>query len=113
MANTAAGQAKSKDARTHIVKITTDTGGRIESVDPEEVTISKSKQEEVVWEINKDEYFTVDFGDQSPFYESQFSKDDPVSGLVQRRVLYDPGKKYKYTIRTKHGHKDPAIIVDI
>jgi hypothetical protein len=65
-----------------------------------------------MWEINRDEYFTVDFGDKSPFYESQFSKDDPVSGLVQRRVLCDPGKKYKYTVRTKHDQKDPAIIVD-
>jgi hypothetical protein len=113
MANTAAGPAKSKEARTHTVKITLDARGKIESVEPGDLSISKSKQEEVTWEIvNKDEYFTVDFGDKSPFYESQFSKDYPVSGLVQRRVLGDPEKKYKYTVRTKHDQKDPGIIVD-
>jgi hypothetical protein len=69
----------------------------------------------VTWEINNNEYFTVDFGDESPFYESQFSKDYPVSGLVQRRILGDPEKNYKYykyTVRTANDREDPGIIVN-
>jgi hypothetical protein len=36
----------------------------------------------------------------SPFYESQFSSDAPVSGLAKRSVLAGP-KVYKYTVRVK------------
>jgi hypothetical protein len=91
--------------REVIVEIGLDIKGNIEA-DPDYFEISKSKNEEVKWvcaqdhEHSKDEpCFTVDFETNgSPFYESQFSSDAPVSGIARRNVLPGP-KIYKYTVR--------------
>jgi hypothetical protein len=95
------------------VVIHVDSKGGVESVDPQRFEVYKSNQEEVIWQTDskKPVYFTVDFGDQSPFYESQFSSDYPVSGLVRRDVLGDPLKEYKYTVRAGSETLDPVGIV--
>lgn len=85
------------------------------AVAPEYFQISKSKNEEVRWvcgmkhEHNKDgPCFTVDFEKNgSPFYESQFSSDAPVSGLARRGVLPGP-KIYEYTVRVGNKQVDPG-----
>jgi hypothetical protein len=49
----------------------------------------------------------------SPFYYTQFSNLEPYSGLVRREVLGDPGRYYKYTVRTgKKKSIDPGGIVN-
>ena len=82
--------------------------GKIQ-VDPKEpFEISKSNQEEVIWQARDPKIcFTVEFknGD-SPFYEFQFSNDFPASGLVRRSVLADPERQYEYLVRVE-GVKDP------
>jgi hypothetical protein len=95
------------------VVIHVDSKGGVESVDPQTFEVYKSNQEEVIWQTDSKQpvYFTVDFGDQSPFYESQFSSDYPVSGLVRRDVLGDPQKEYKYTVRAGGETLDPVGIV--
>jgi len=73
--------------------------------------ISKSNQEEVLWQATDPSvYFTVEFK-QSPFYESQFSSDFPASGLVRRSVLPDLQKEYEYTIRTGGAVLDPGGVI--
>ena len=93
-------------SREVIVKIGLDSKANIIKADPEYFQISKSKNEEVRWVCDQDHEhpkdgpcFTVDFEkNDSPFYESQFSSDAPVSGLAKRNVL--PGSKiYEYTVR--------------
>jgi len=95
-------------SREVIVKIGLDSKANIIKADPEYFQISKSKNEEVRWVCDQDHEhpkdgpcFTVDFEkNDSPFYESQFSSDAPVSGLAKRNVL--PVRKiYEYTVRIK------------
>ena len=63
--------------------------------------VSKEKNEEVRWILKGEGDFLVDFKDDSPFYESQFSKVSPVSGLVRRDVLPNDKRVYKYTVWIK------------
>ena len=81
-------------------------------VDPKEpFRISKSNQEEVLWQASDPTlYFTVEFK-ESPFYESQFSSEFPASGLVRRSVLPDPQKNYEYTIRAGGAKLDPGGVI--
>jgi hypothetical protein len=96
-----------------VVTIHVDSKGEVQRVDPDRFVISKSKQEEVIWQASdREAYFTVDFGEQSPFEYTQFSSDNPVSGLVRREVLADPGKYYKYTVRAGGKTIDPGGVVD-
>ena len=107
MATTAASPAHRKT-----VTIQVDAKGAIKSTEPEYFEISKSNQEEVIWRVtDPNVYFTVEFAGESPFYESQFSSDYPISGLVRRSVLGDPLKKYKYTVRTKNSEVDPGGVI--
>jgi hypothetical protein len=84
-------------------------------VDPEYFQISKSKNEEVRWICTREHQhdagepcFNVDFEkDGSPFYESQFSSDAPVSGLARRNVLPGP-RIYSYTVRIGSKTLDPG-----
>jgi hypothetical protein len=84
-------------------------------VDPEYFEVSKSGNEEVRWVCNQDHTcdelvpcFTVDFEKNgSPFYESQFSSNSPVSGLARRSVLPGP-KRYEYTVRVGSKSLDPG-----
>jgi hypothetical protein len=95
-------------SREVIVKIGLDSKANIIKADPEYFQISKSKNEEVRWVCDQDHEhpkdgpcFTVDFEkNDSPFYESQFSSDAPVSGLAKRNVMPGP-KIYQYTVRIK------------
>jgi hypothetical protein len=98
-----------------VVTIHVDQKGEVQRVDPDPFVISKSNQEEVLWQAsanNPEAYFTVDFGQESPFEYTQFSSDQPVSGLVRREVLADPGKYYKYTVRSGGKSLDPGGVVD-
>ncbi len=104
---------QSPGGRDVIVRIKVQPNGSIE-VDPKRFFVSKNRDQEVVWVCSDpDAYFTVDFEKNgSPFYESQFSKDSPHSGLVRRNVLPDHHKPYKYTVRVEDKCLDPDGAVD-
>jgi len=70
--------------------------------------VSKHADQEVRWVSKKGDKFLVDFGDDSPFYESQFSQDSPVSGLVRRDVLPNDYRLYKYTVWVGKLKLDPG-----
>ena len=93
------------------VTITQDRTGAI-SVSPDTFRVHKGNNEEVVWVCPTGKYFTIDFGHDSPFYDSQFSKDCACSGLVRRNVLADPYRVYKYTVRIDDTALDPGGVVD-
>lgn len=103
-----AGPATRKTVVIHV-----DVKGAVESTEPKVFEISKSNQEEVIWRVDSKQavYFTIEFKGASPFYESQFSTDFPVSGLVRRSVLADPLKKYEYTVRAGGKTLDPGGVV--
>lgn len=96
-----------------IVTIHIDKSGEAQRVDPDQFVISKGNQEEVLWQASDPKvYFTVDFGQNSPFAYTQFSSDEPASGLVRREVLPDPEKYYKYTVRAGGKSIDPGGVID-
>ena len=104
--------ARGTDRKIHTITITEDANGNVISVEPDTLTISKPGQDEVTWKTITGEGFFVDFGGNSPFYESEFDKTNFVSGPVRRGVLADPKKVYKYSVRTKGVGLDPGIIVN-
>jgi hypothetical protein len=107
-------EAPALETREVLVRIGFDSKGDIEAV-PEYFIVSKGRNEEVRWvcaqnhEHDEDgPCFTVDFEKNgSPFYESQFSSDAPVSGLARRSVLPGP-KVYNYTVRIGDKTQDPG-----
>ncbi len=103
----------SPGGREVTVRIKVLPNGSIE-VDPKRFVVSKDRDQEVAWVCSDpDAYFTVDFETNgSPFYESQFSKHSPHSGLVRRNVLHDRHKPYKYTVRVEDKCLDPEGVVD-
>jgi len=70
--------------------------------------VSKQANQEVRWILKGGGKFLVDFGDDSPFYESQFSQDSPVSGLVRRDILPNESRLYEYTVWVGKLKKDPG-----
>ena len=106
--------APALDPREVLVKIGLDDKGNIVAA-PEYFQISKGRNEEVRWVCVQNHKhndggpcFTVDFEKNgSPFYESQFSSEAPVSGLAKRNVLPGP-KIYEYTIRIGDKTLDPG-----
>lgn len=98
-------EAPALEIREVLVKIGLDDKGNIVAV-PDYFQVSKRRNEEVRWVCAQNHKhdvdgpcFTVDFEKNgSPFYESQFSSDAPVSGLAKRSVLPGP-KIYNYTVR--------------
>ncbi len=107
MNHTATGRAQRKTVTIHVNR-----NGEVQSTEPEYFEISKSNQEEIVWQVSDPKaYFTVEFERESPFYESQFNNDFPASGLVRRSVLADPQKRYKYTVRAGGAVLDPGGVV--
>jgi hypothetical protein len=106
--------ALSPVSREVIVKIGLNSQGDI-AVVPTYFLVSKIGNEEVRWVCVQDHAhdrdgpcFTVDFEKNgSPFYESQFSSDAPVSGLAKRNVLPGP-KIYNYTVRIGDKALDPG-----
>jgi hypothetical protein len=107
-------EAPALETREVLVKIGLDSRGNIEAV-PDYFQVSKRRNEEVRWVCGQDHEhpkdgpcFTVDFEKNgSPFYESQFSSDAPVSGLAKRSVLPGP-KIYNYTVRVGDKSLDPG-----
>jgi hypothetical protein len=84
--------------------------GRIQ-VEPETFHIHKHRDEEVKWICEEgDGEFMIEFED-SPFYEFQYSKDAPVSGLARRAILADRYKVYKYTVRVGDLVLDPGGVI--
>src|SRR5215470_987757 len=108
------GNHEKTDIREVVVNIGLDSQGNI-IVDPAYFKVSKSKNQEVRWVCMMDHdhmeerpCFTVDFDKNgSPFYESQFSSDAPVSGLARRDVLPGP-KIYEYTVQVGDKEVDPG-----
>ena len=106
--------APALDSREVLVKIGLDDRGNIEAT-PDYFQISKGRNEEVRWVCGQNHKhndggpcFTVDFEKNgSPFYESQFSSEAPVSGLAKRTVLPGP-KIYEYTVRIGDKTLDPG-----
>ena len=107
MNHAATGRAQRKTVTIHVNR-----DGEVQHAEPEYFEISKSNQEEIVWQVSDGKtYFTVEFEKESPFYESQFSSDFPASGLVRRSVLPDLGKRYKYTVRAGGAVLDPGGVI--
>lgn len=71
------------------------------SVSPDPFRLHKLSDQVVRWKCAPvpDRPFSVEFENSSPFYESQFSKDNPCSGIARRNILAETGKIYKYTVR--------------
>ena len=69
------------------------------SVLPDPFILHKHSDQVVRWKRVPDGTFSVEFENSSPFYESQFSKDNPCSGIARRNVLAETGKIYKYTVK--------------
>jgi hypothetical protein len=90
------------------VRISVDEEGKI-SVQPDPFWVSKRGNQEVRWILEQgDGEFLVDFGDNSPFYESQFSQDSPVSGLARRDILPHEHRTYEYTVFVGDEKLDPG-----
>jgi hypothetical protein len=78
-------------------------------VDPDRFYLEKHFDQEVHWICTSgDGSFLVEFGTDSPFYESQFNEDSPVSGLVRRQVAPHDHRIYKYTVRVGGEELDPG-----
>jgi len=92
-----------------IVVTITIVNGQI-TVSPDPFHVSKRRNEEVVWFYNNGS-FEVDFV-ESPFNDTQFTDQLPVSGLVRRNVLPSKTKHYKYTVTIGAYSSDPDGQVD-
>jgi hypothetical protein len=76
----------------------------------EDVTISPANNEQIIWESAVD--FLINFTEDSPFYERQFSNNFALSGLVRRNVIPSKSVFYEYTIIINGQSLDPRIRVD-
>ncbi len=78
-------------------------------VSPDPFRVRKHQDQVLRWVCTADGgEFTVEFGSDCPFYETQFNKDHPCSGLVRRNVVTDPKRIYKYTVRVGDNFLDPG-----
>lgn len=94
------------------VIIPVDKNGEVDG-EPQPFTIFKHLYQQVLWQASDGKaQFNIEFEEDSPFDYSQFSNLEPYSGLVRREVLGDPGKYYKYTVRTPNKSIDPGGIVN-
>lgn len=90
------------------VIIQVDKNGEVDR-EPQPFTIHKNLHQQVLWQASDGKApFNIEFGSDSPFAYTQFSNTEPYSGLVRREVLGDPGRYYKYTVRTGAKHIDPG-----
>ena len=106
-----ASPARVLDVSEQVIEITVGEDGKPTAP---EFRISKSKFQMVRW-VTKDPTanFTVDFGDDSPFYESHFNNATPRSGAVKRELRVPPdGKVFNYTVTLNGVAKDPKGQVD-
>ncbi len=81
--------------------------GEISSVSPDHFVVHKLQDQVVRWSCIPDQDFSIEFANDSPFYESQFSRDCPCSGIARRNVVADKGRNYKYTVRVGGKTLDP------
>lgn len=80
-------------------------------VDPETFHVHKHLDQEVKWICTEgDGDFLVEFK-ETPFYEFQFSRDAPVSGLARRAIIADRHKVYKYTVQVGDLVLDPGGVI--
>lgn len=94
------------------VIIPVDRNGELDG-EPASFTIFKHLNQQVLWQASDGKaQFNVEFKEDSPFDHTQFSNVEPYSGLVRREVLGDPGKYYKYTVRTGKKSIDPGGVVN-
>jgi hypothetical protein len=99
--------------REQIVTIYLDANGNLLRVDPDTFQVSKSAQEEVVWQTNpRNRPFSITFDNESPFHDGNFSHVNCYSGLVRREINGGDGKRYKYTVSVGAGAIDPDGIVN-
>lgn len=89
------------------VTITVDKKAGI-SVSPDPFFVRKHQDQMVRWNCVPNQAFSVEFTHGSPFYETQFSRDCPSSGLVRRNVVADKHRIYKYTVRVGEHILDPG-----
>jgi hypothetical protein len=83
-------------------------GGQIQ-VNPDPFFIHKHADQVVRWRCTAGHgEFMVEFGEDSPFYEKQFTKDFPCSGLAKREITPDDHRIYKYTVRVGEHTLDPG-----
>jgi hypothetical protein len=82
--------------------------------EPEVFHISKKNNDQVNWvAADPSISFTLEFKDESPFYDKDFdSLAYPYSGLVRRNVQADPKRTYKYTVTAGGRTVDPGGIID-
>jgi|ERR1700732_1919179 hypothetical protein len=76
----------------------------------DDVTISPANNEQIIWESAED--FLINFTEDSPFYERQFSNKFALSGLVRRNVISSKTVFYEYTIIINGQSLDPRIRID-
>jgi hypothetical protein len=92
--------------REALVTIRVDANGDIK-VTPDRFIIHKSNHEMVTWACEPAQDFRIEFGDDSPFYESEFDQDHPCSGLARRDVLPSKSRTYKYSVWVGETYLDP------
>jgi hypothetical protein len=82
--------------------------------EPEIFHISKKNNDQVNWVAADPAIsFTVEFNEESPFYDKDFdSHAYPYSGLVRRNLQADSKKAYKYTVTAGGRTVDPGGIID-
>ena len=86
--------------------------GKITGITPDPFLIHKHGDQDIRWICKPPQRFMVDFGNDSPFYQNQFSNNYPCSGLVKRELVPNPNKIYKYTVRIDRDSVDPTGGVD-
>jgi len=83
-------------------------------IDPYTFHVSKDNNEEVAWVADAGVKFSVnfDFDEGSPFYETLFGDEAPVSGLVRRDVICSP-TRFRYIVTIDGDtHNSPDGQVD-
>lgn len=103
--------AAAQGARANMRKIiiTLDGAGK-PFVAKEDLDVTISNNEQIIWESAKD--FLINFTEDSPFYERQFNNKFAQSGLVRRNVISSPSVFYEYTIVINGQSLDPRIRID-
>lgn len=99
--------AKVEFAPVKHVRVTDDHG----HVDQEDVSISISTEEEVIWSADKKSVVVFNTPDGSPFHQHTFPV--PAGGSVSSGPARDDAqnKRYKYTVVGEGGSNDPGVII--
>ncbi len=108
------GSAKAEKAtqfKTVWVTITPGSPGAPPTVDSDEHHVSKKRQEQIGWQLNKPgKHFRIVFNGQTPFAKSEFGDADPFSSPA---LVGHGSEPYKYDVIVDDGPPlDPNVIVD-